>query len=255
MERFKCETAHAVNRILGRRQVTVWGEGYDSPVILTLDDLVEKLAYVYANPVRAHRTASIRTYQGVSSWEMFTSGNLSRQVKRIRRTFLGPVATGRVSAAVRQQEASLVDGLANEILAFTLSPDAWTVAFPNQASSAMLRERLLTRIEEIERAMADTRERERISLPSASQIASQPIDMRYAPKTFGRRMWCICRDIRLRNAFISFMKSLRVIARTVRLKWLGGDTREPFPTGLFPPSPPMLSSLLPAHFRRSIALM
>ena len=44
MERFKCETAHAVNRLLGRRQVTVWCKGYDSPVILTLDDLVEKLA-------------------------------------------------------------------------------------------------------------------------------------------------------------------------------------------------------------------
>ncbi len=34
MERFKCETAHAVNRLLGRRQVTVWCEGYDSPTIL-----------------------------------------------------------------------------------------------------------------------------------------------------------------------------------------------------------------------------
>jgi REP element-mobilizing transposase RayT len=100
MERFKCETAHAINRLLGRRQVTVWCEGYDSPVILTLDDLVEKLAYVYANPVQAHRAASIARYQGVSSWAMFTSGNLTREVKRIRRTFLGPVVTGNVSPAV-----------------------------------------------------------------------------------------------------------------------------------------------------------
>jgi REP element-mobilizing transposase RayT len=37
MERFKCETVHAVNRLLGRRQVTVWCEGYDSPAILTID--------------------------------------------------------------------------------------------------------------------------------------------------------------------------------------------------------------------------
>jgi REP element-mobilizing transposase RayT len=41
LERFKCETAHAVNRLLGRRQVSVWCEGYDSPTILTLDNLVD----------------------------------------------------------------------------------------------------------------------------------------------------------------------------------------------------------------------
>lgn len=46
MERFKCEIAHTVNRLLGRRQVTVWCEGYDSPVILTVDDLVEKMTYL-----------------------------------------------------------------------------------------------------------------------------------------------------------------------------------------------------------------
>ena len=43
VESFKCETGHAVNRLLGRRQVTVWCQGYDSPAILTLDDLVEKM--------------------------------------------------------------------------------------------------------------------------------------------------------------------------------------------------------------------
>jgi len=253
MERFKCETAHAVNRLLGRRQVTVWCEGYDSPVILTLDDLVEKLAYVYANPVRAHRAASISAYQGVSSWAMFTSGNLTREVKRIRRTFLGPIAIGVVSAAVRKNEAAVVENQATEILSFTLSPDAWTIAFPNHGSPHNVRERLFQRVEEIEREIAVARDRESISLPSDSQITSQPIDMPYVPKSFGRRMWCICRDIPLRIAFISFIKSLRTKARKVRLQWLQGDWREPFPTGLFPPSQPILSSLLPAYVRRSIA--
>ena len=255
MERFKCETAHAVNRLLGRRQVTVWCEGYDSPVILTLDDLVEKLAYVYANPVRAHRAASISAYQGVSSWGMFTSGNLTREVKRIRRTFLGPIATGNVSATERRQEASVVEKQVTETLSFSLSPDAWTIAFPNHGSPHEVSEKLFKRVEEIEHEMVVTRERESISLPSDSQTAAQPIDMPYAPKAFGRRMWCICSDIPLRIAFISFIKILRAKARKVRLQWLRGDWREPFPTGLFPPSQPMLSRLLPAYFRRSIALV
>ena len=255
MERFKCETAHAINRLLGRRQVTVWCEGYDSPAILTLDDLVEKLAYLYANPVRAHRAASIRAYQGVSSWGMFTSGKVSNEVKRVRRSFLSPVQTGKASAAMHQQEASFVAVQATETLTVALTPNAWTVAFPNQATPERLRERLLKRLKEIELEMAVIRERDGLSLPSASEVASQPLDTPYSPKTFGRRMWCICRDITLRTAFISFIKNLRMRAREVRLRWLQGDWREPFPTGLFPPCQPMLSSLLPGYFQRCISLI
>lgn len=254
MERFKCETGHAVNRLLGRRQVTVWCEGYDSPSILTLDDLVEKLAYVYANPVRAHRCSSISAYQGVSSWGMFTSGQTSREVKRIRRTFLGPITKGRTSAFVRRQEASAVDRQVAETLTFTLSPDAWMTALPNQTTVERLSQRLLQRVKEIEQEMKDIRVREQISLPSDVEVASQAIDTPYAPTTFGRRMWCICRDIPLRIAFISFIKKLRAKAREVRLKWLQGDWREPFPAGLFPPSQPILANLLPAYLRISLAV-
>ncbi|MFM7088379.1 MAG: transposase [Candidatus Paceibacterota bacterium] len=132
MERLKCETAHAVNRLLGRRQVTVWNEGYDSPAILTLEDLIEKMAYVYANPVRAHRTGSIDNYSGVSSWQMFTSGALSKKVPRVRRPFVKPLPKGVLSPSEQKRKAAHVAELAKETLTFTLTPDAWTVAFPNQ---------------------------------------------------------------------------------------------------------------------------
>lgn len=255
MERFKCETAHAINRLLGRRQVTVWCEGYDSPAILTIDDLVEKLAYVYANPVRAHRAASISTYQGVSSWRMFTSGEIVREVKRIRRTFLVQLAAGEASITTRLQEASLVENQATETLIFTLSPDAWTTAFANQSTPERLKRRVLQRVQEIEAQMATLREQERIELPTAFEVSCQPIDTPYSPKKFGKRMWCICGNVPLRVAFISFIKILRERARKVRLEWLRGNFTVPFPPGLFPPTQPILANLLPPHLRRSLAVM
>lgn len=255
MERFKCETTHAINRLLGRRQVTVWCEGYDSPVILTIDDLVEKLAYVCANPVRAHRAASISEYQGVSSWRMFTSGQVVREVKRIRRTFLAPITTGKASASVRLEEAALVENQATENLTFTLSPNAWAAAFSNQITTERFKERVLRRVHEIEEEMATIRVRERISLPTEFEVTSQPIGTLYSPEKFGKRMWCICGDITLRVAFISFIRNLRERARKVRLEWLRGNWRESFPIGLFPPTQPMLANVLPAYFRRSLAVM
>jgi REP element-mobilizing transposase RayT len=254
MERFKCETAHAINRLLGRRQVTVWCEGYDSPTILTLDDLIEKLAYVYANPVRAHRTSSISRYRGQSSWAMFTSGEVTREVKRIRRTFLAPIMQGRVSVSERIHEASVVERQAKEVLSFTLSPDAWMIAFPGQSTPAAINEKLLKRLKEIESEMAIVRERDLITLPSETAEATQPIDTPYVPETFGRRMWCICRDVALKVAFISLIKSLREKARKVRLQWLQGNTSEVFPPGLFPTSYPILANLPSGYLRRSLAL-
>ena len=254
LERFKCETSHAVNRLMGRRQVSVWTEGYHPPAILTIEDLIEKMAYVYANPVLAHRTDSINNYLGVSSWQMFTSGNLSKEVRRIRRPFVQPLPKGVLSPAEQQRIASQVKSLAKETLEFTLTPDAWTVAFPDQMSTEQFNQKVLERIKEIECEMAVVRKRDRIMLPTRHQLITQPIDLPYLPKTFGRKMWCICRDIPVRIAFIAYIKELRGEYREVRLQWMRGDFTRTFPAGLYPPSPPILANMLPSILRRAISV-
>jgi hypothetical protein len=186
---------------------------------------------------------------------MFTTERSLRKVKRIRRTFVTPISTETLPYAALLLEASIVEQQATETLSFTLSPDAWTVAFPKQATPHDLKDRVIQRVKEIEREMAMIRDRNNIILPSDLDVISQPIDIPYSPKKFGRRMWCICRDISLRIAFIQFIKDLRAKARKVRLQWLQGDRSPPFPTGLFPPSQPILSNILPAYFRHSIAVV
>jgi REP element-mobilizing transposase RayT len=254
MERFKCETAHAVNRLMGRRQITVWNEGYHHPVILTLNDLIEKVAYVYANPVRAHRTDSIDNYLGVSSWQMFTSGVMTKEVFRIRRPFLRPLPKGVLSPGEQQREAQRVMAQAKELLSFTLTPDAWTVAFPDQMTTEDFNQAVRARVKEIEQEMAAVREKERIALPTKYQVITQPIDVSYFPTTFGQRMWCVCRIVPVRVAFITFIKQLRAQARDVRLAWARGDFSRRFPVGLFPPCLPMLANILPAVLKRAIAV-
>jgi REP element-mobilizing transposase RayT len=255
MERFKCETGHAVNRLMGRRQVSVWCEGYHSPTILTLDDLIEKMAYVYANPVRAHRTNSIDNYLGVSSWRMFSSGDLSKEVLRIRRNFVQPLQKRVLSPAEQRREADRVMAKAKETLTFTLTPDAWTSAFSSQLTTEEFNERILRRIREIEREMDIIRQKDRIPLPTTYQAVTQPIDMPYSPSTFGRRMWCICRNIQVRIAFITFIKQLRARAKDVRLAWARGDFSTPFPAGLFPPCPPIIANMLPSFLKRAISVV
>ncbi len=82
MERFKTESAHAMNRLLGRKKRTFWCEGYDSPVILDPLKVVEKIAYIYSNPSRDGLLDTIEHHSsvGVNSWLHTLSGNESSDV-------------------------------------------------------------------------------------------------------------------------------------------------------------------------------
>lgn len=75
---FKTESAHALNRILGRRKRTIWCEGYDSPVVLTLLRTLMVLTYIYSNPAKDDLEKSIDRYPGVSSWKMLRKENTKR---------------------------------------------------------------------------------------------------------------------------------------------------------------------------------
>ena len=77
--------------------------------------------------------------------------------------------------------------------------------------------------------------------------------MAYAPKKFGKRMWCICSNVPLRVAFINFIKDLRARAKEVKHRWLNGGWMEPFPPGLFPPCLPALANIIPSYIQRGLA--
>jgi hypothetical protein len=89
---------------------------------------------------------------------MFTSGALSKQALRIRRPFIQPLPKGVLSPSEQKRYAAHGAELAKETLTFTLTPDAWTVAFPNQMTIEQFNGKVLRRIREIEQEMAAVRE-------------------------------------------------------------------------------------------------
>src|SRR6185436_3855037 len=66
----KRESAHIVNRLVGRRKRTVWCAGYDSPIVLDQQKLLEIIAYIYTNAQESNQVERIEEYPGLSSWEM-----------------------------------------------------------------------------------------------------------------------------------------------------------------------------------------
>ena len=73
MERFKTELSHYLNNLVGRNKKTIWSDGYDSPAIILADDVIDKIVYLYTNPVKDGLIDSINHYPGLSSWSSFNN--------------------------------------------------------------------------------------------------------------------------------------------------------------------------------------
>jgi REP element-mobilizing transposase RayT len=243
LERFKTETAHAINRLLGRRKRTIWCKGYDSPTLLTLQDAIKRIVYLYINPAKDNLVKSVSEHPGLSSWRSFTSGTgRGKTCPRVTRDMLFALKRHTLT---RRQYAGLARHLrkkAQSSHTLTLSPDAWMEAFrvEDPKEKARINQDIIERVKERELEFEKTRQKDRKEVMGAEYIMLQPMNTPYLPERKGRKMWCICQDKDLRKKFIRTARGLAQRAREVFEMWKTGDFSVLFPPGLFPPCMPKL---------------
>jgi REP element-mobilizing transposase RayT len=235
MERFKTESAHAINSLLGRKKRTVWCEGYDSPVLLTAEDVIRKLVYLYTNPAKDNLTSSISDYPGLSSWIMWRDGKHSFEAPQLRRRDVTLSGTLRYDAVSPEGTSHT----------FTIYPDAWMECFgiPESERDGINRT-ILQKIGETERSYQHERHQANRRILGKERMLRQRLDLSYIPQRSGRKMWCICSDVALRKRFIAWAKALTVLAREIYHRWKHGDLSAKFPLGLYPPSFPKHAELI-----------
>jgi hypothetical protein len=163
MRFFKAESAHMLNRALGRRKKTVWCEGYDSPIVLTETRTLNSITYIYANPAQDNLEVSIDKYPGLSSWKMFRTGKLQKTWKRIRRPAVKKLCRSSHSLKGYTKEAAIILVDSKEENTFTLSPNAWMEAFnitdPEQQEA--INNKLIHRVRTFEKEASDIRKKEK----------------------------------------------------------------------------------------------
>ena len=241
--RFKTESAHMFNRLLGRRKRTVWCEGYDSPVVLTPARALACIAYLYANPAKDNLVDSIDEYPGLSSWAMFRTGRHTRQWRRFHRPavrFLPPDAHC-LPGYSREAERLLSE--TRKVLPFTIRPNAWMEAFgiADPSEQEALNAKLIRCIRTREERARRLRARKKKTVVGAARLRARPIDMYYRPERSGRRMWCLADRRAVRVPFIRALKRLIASAKRIYRKWFVGDFSESYPLGLYPPRLPKLA--------------
>jgi REP element-mobilizing transposase RayT len=243
--RVKTELAHAINRLLGRRKRTIWAEGYDCAVLLTLEDVIAKIVYIYTNPQEEFLVGSVEKYPNVSSFPLWRSGKYTVKAKWIHRDSIEEIPKGVLTYSQQRAIADSLMNSANESHDFELFPDYWMSCFQSDQQPEELNRIILNAIREKEREIDARRLAEKKTLVGAEKLRLMPIASAHSPKKFGRRLWS--RDKQLRKSYISFVKRLVNEAKSVVKRWKTGDFSARFPLGLFPPRLPIMGNLLPPY--------
>lgn len=244
MERFKSESAHALNRVLGRKKRTIWCEGYDSPIILDLEKAIDQICYLYENPSKDGLVDSIEQYPGFSSWWHFNNKRDTVHSAWIPRDAFRKLPTGELTEDNYRAEARLLKK-GRKANNFKLFPDAWMEAFgiTDAKTKREINERIKKAVKEREALHRENRKLEGKTVIGPSKLIATPIGAHYIPERTGKRTWCLATTKELRKDFIRFAKNLVLEGREVFEAWRRGDTKVPYPIGLYPPSMPKLANL------------
>ena len=242
----KRELGHAINRLLGRKQKTIWCEGYDSPTLLNFEDVLKYINYTYTNPQKANLVETINEYPGVSSWKMYENGVLKRKCKRIPRNAIPKLPKTDMSIQEQKKFAQKLLDKATEEYEFELEPNAWMECFPETLDSSEIKNQITARIQESESTLKEERTQ---PVLGSKTLKLRPIDTPYSPQKFGKRMICICHRKELRIAYIQWFKEQVEKARAAYQKFKTGDSLALPPPGFFTPGGSLKANIVPFAFQ------
>lgn len=249
MEYFKRESANALNRLLGRRQFSVWTEGFDGAVILDPEMALQRLEYVYLNPVSAGLVPRCQDWKlSSASWVDFSAPVSKKSFKVIPRNKIPMLPEEKLTLQDIDRICDSLEALQDTGEAtLTLEPYAWKRCFSEIKDKplAEIHELLFSRIREEE---AKVQAEKGDTFPSQFTLQTQDLRTQYAPQKFGKRMICYstCKTIRIK--FLSWVKEeFKKLPRYLK-KHIGFYTQDMiYPPGFFAPGGIMFASLLPEH--------
>ena len=234
----KSEIAHAINRLLGRRQRTIWKERYDSPLVLDDDKLKSLVTYLYLNPARANLVDTIDEYPGVSSWEMFKSGNHLRKCKKIPRNKIKKLHSASIPVS---EQKELVKRYELHSKQFELKLEPFSCFKALRCERDTLHQEIIT---EVYKEEARLRKERKFEPFGPTTLRRQSMLKEHTPTKHSPKMICLSTDKDLRKALIEHYKSLCYLATKIYESWKLGELSLKIPLGLYSPRVPTLVTLL-----------
>lgn len=228
----KRETAHALNHMLGRKQHTVWQEGYDSPCLCSSQVVIDRLVYHLTNPQRAGLVDSIEEYPNLNTWSALTEGNQTIKAKRICRDKVPELKNRQLNEKKeRQLAADILEGKSEELV-LLIEPNAWMSCFEESrnADPEFLNAEIIRRVKESESALRQNRTK---AVMGAEKLRRQQINAPHTPKEQGRKSIALDTKRKRLRVLLKWFKEKQEEARIARKLREGENPKALLPPGFF----------------------
>ena len=250
------KTTDAVKALMGLSSLSLWEDRTTVARIATLDDVIDRIVYIYCNPSSAALCDSIDDYAGVSSWEAFLhcEASVDAEVTSTVRWYpVSEIPKLPSPSLSPRQDATLHQQLTESEFAIThtlsIKPFKWleTYGITEPSEIERIRQRIIARVRETERASFEARAAEsKRSIPRAA-LRQAPFMKPHTPKKNERKIFVICGDKLRRLEIIRSFKGILARCRECYQKAKAG-VRVDWPPGTFVPwFPPGFTFPLPAN--------
>ncbi|HMO16842.1 MAG TPA: hypothetical protein PKA63_03205 [Oligoflexia bacterium] len=245
MEYLDGEIGKFINRFRGKSNQNVWAKTYDAQVILTPEAVMQKLKYMYLNPVSAGLIDSIEKYPGLSSWKSMIKDK-ERSYRFLGSAGLsklpyGPLPKKTMCSIIRDKFKSSKFTDKNFL---RIKPFAWVKCFSSfkDTDPLLLKEELISDIKEEE--IRIRRKKSERPTPGAQALISQCFHKRFKSKKYQKRSPCISTCMLLREEYLEEYRDFVQRCKIAYLKYKENFTQVNWPPGAFPPTKVPMASLI-----------
>jgi REP element-mobilizing transposase RayT len=251
MDSFKTELAHSINTLLGNTGISFWKSGYDSPVVLSPEKFIERMLYLYLNPVEANLVSTSKQYPGISTLDILLKGKQEHieRCKKVSRDAVPELSREPHSIKEQHKFAQLLRDSRGQTHELKIEPWAWLECF-NLPATYWNKKVLLQEFKQKLRAEEERLSRQRQTpVAGAEMLMLQDPREEYRSKRGGKRMFCLSHCIEQRRVFILWFKEEAKKAREAFLRWRDGDLNSVPPPGFYFPGGVLFSNLFLPAFR------
>ena len=207
----KSQTAKALNRLLGREKQSVWCERYNGPVMVDAADILDKMAYIYLNPVKARLVDTPDEYPGLSSWKSFMSEERVKSVRLIKLKTIRKLKKLNMTYEEQMAELERLYSVNDEINPLCFSPYAVLEIFPElkNHSEESIKQQIIKKVED----GIELYKKQKPSVVGVKKLVEQSIAKPYISKRQGRRAAYICPQVDRRIRLLKWHKEQSRLAR------------------------------------------
>jgi len=235
----------SIKALLGRKNLLLW-EGRASLLMLAeLQDAIDRLIYIFCNPVAARLCQTIDQYPGLSSWKAFCTCEADVNAKIVIKTCWFPVKSipklpdNKILS--EQSDRNLLQKMNSSLhkveQELVIQPFIWLKQFgitePHKIE--LIRREIITAVREKEVQIKRQLESKKQTTFSPEALKQQPYMKSHTPKKKERKIFLICKNPKRRLELLRMFKDVIILCRDAYERAKAGFKDTQWPDGTFIP--------------------